>query len=182
MIVVAIIGVLAVLASFGVRRYLATSKTAEATLNLGSIQRAAGEARMRDKMSGAYAAPGKSTSTGFGFCASEPATVPAAVPKARKYVSGNADWSAGKGAGTGGTDIGFYCLKYSMMQPQYYAYGYTATGTGTVAGDKVQITASGDLDGNGVQSQFLMEGRIVASGTATSLVWAPKPLATNPEE
>jgi type IV pilus assembly protein PilA len=182
MVVVAIIGVLAVLASYGVSRYLRTSKTAEATLNVGAIQKNAGEAMTRDKMSGAYAAPGKSTATGYGFCASEVAAVPATIPKARKYVSGKADWSAGKGAGVGGVDIGFYCLKFEIIQPQYYAYSYIATGTGTSANDEIDIDANGDLDGNGITSDFKMTGKIIASGGHTSLVWAPKPLATNPEE
>ena len=58
MIVVAIIGILAVLAIYGVSRYLKSSKTAEATNNIGAIQKNATEALTREKMSGAYVAPG----------------------------------------------------------------------------------------------------------------------------
>src|SRR6185295_18653642 len=61
MIVVAIIGILAVLAIYGVSRYLKSSKTAEATNNIGAIQKNATEALTREKMSGAYVAPGTST-------------------------------------------------------------------------------------------------------------------------
>src|SRR5579872_5773507 len=110
MIVVAIIGVLAVLGIYSVRRYLLTSKTSEATHNLGAIARASTEALTREKMSGAYSKPHTSVGGAYGFCASEPKSVPTSVPKASKYVSGASDWAAGKGAGTGGMDVGFYCL------------------------------------------------------------------------
>ena len=182
MVVIAIIGVLAVLASYGVSRYLKTAKTAEATNNVGAIQKNVTEAMYREKMSGKYVAPGTSTSINYGFCVSEPATVPAAVPKGTKYSSGAGDWSAGKGTGVGGTDIGFYCLRFQVLMPQYYAYGYTATGSGMNVGDSVAIIAHGDLDGNGVTSEFKLTGQIAQQGTQHSLVWAPKALATNPEQ
>src|SRR5689334_23265245 len=51
MIVVAIIGVLAALAIYGVRRYLATSKTAEAKNTIGGIARAAVAAYERETYS-----------------------------------------------------------------------------------------------------------------------------------
>src|SRR5678815_2314921 len=54
MIVVAIIGILAVLAIYGVSRYLKSAKTAEASNNIGALQKQATEALTREKMSGAY--------------------------------------------------------------------------------------------------------------------------------
>jgi len=182
MIVVAIIGILAMLAVYGVSRYLRTAKTAEATNNIGAIQRNTNEAFYREKMSGAYVVPGSKVSVGYGFCPSEANPVPKTVPKGGKYSSGHGDWSVGKGTGVGGTDVGFYCLKFDVAMPQYYSYSYTATGTGTAVGDKVDIVANGDLDGNGVTSTFLEEGQIATQGTSHSLVWAARPLATNPEE
>jgi type IV pilus assembly protein PilA len=188
MIVVAIIGILAVMAIYGVSRYLKSAKTAEATNNIGAIQKNATEALTREKMSGAYVAPGTSTGLSYGFCEGEPGSsatkgsVPAAVPAGAKYTSGAGDWSAGKGKGTNGSDEGFYCLKFSVDQPQYYQYGYSITGPGTSAGDGVDIVALGDLDGNGTSSLFLMHGQIATQGTGSSLVWAPKPAETNPEE
>jgi type IV pilus assembly protein PilA len=182
MIVVAIIGILAVLAIYGVSRYLKSAKTAEATNNIGAIQKNSTEALTREKMSGSYVAPGTSTSLSYGFCESEGASVPAAVPVAAKYTSGAGDWSKGKGAGTGGADKGFYCLKFTVDQPQYYAYGYTATGSGTAAGNSIAIVANGNLDGNGTTSEFKMSGQIATQNNQTSLVWAPKVQETNPEE
>ena len=177
MIVVAIIGILAVLAIYGVSRYLKTSKTAEATNNIGAIQKNATEALTREKGSGAYQAPGATVQFSYGFCASEAASVPAAVPKAAKYVSGAADWDVGAASTPA---VGFYCLKFSVAQPQYYAYSYKATGAGTNSGDAIDIIANGDLDGNGTTSEFKMHGQM--DGTPISLVWANKSLETNPEE
>ena len=185
MIVVAIIGILAVLAIYGVSRYLKTSKTAEATNNIGAIQKNATEALTREKMSGAYKPPGSTVALSYGFCQPEAARVPAATPLGAKYVSGAADWSVGKGTGANGTDVGFYCLKFSVDQPQYYSYGYTVTGgatAGSTVGDTVSITANGDLDGNGTDSTFLMAGKIDGVAGTSSLVWAPKTLDTNPDE
>jgi type IV pilus assembly protein PilA len=182
MIVVAIIGILAVLAIYGVSRYLKSAKTAEATNNIGAIQKNATEALTREKMSGAWTAPGNSTGLAYGFCGSEAATVPAAIPKGAKYTSGAGDWSAGKGTGPGGSDVGFFCLKFTVDQPQYYAYGYVANGTGQANGDSLTVTAAGDLDGNNVSSLFTMTGTIAAQGGSSSLVWAPKVLEQNPEE
>ena len=182
MIVVAIIGILAVLAIYGVSRYLKSSKTAEATNNMGAIQKNATEALTREKMSGAYKAPGSTIDLSYGFCESEKAPVPAAVPKGQKYVSGGDDWSKGKAAGGNGEDIGFFCLKFTVDQPQYYSYSYTATGVGTATGDGIDIIANGDLDGNGTTSEFKMHGEIADQNGTKSLVWAPKALETNPEE
>jgi type IV pilus assembly protein PilA len=171
MIVVAIIGILAVLAIYGVSRYLKTSKTAEATNNIGAIAKNANEALTREKMSGAYVAPGGSVGTAFGLC--DTATpVPAAIAsvKAGKYTSGPTDW-----VGAADPLKGWYCLKFTIDQPQYYQYNYTATST--TAGP-MAIEANGDLDGNGTTSSFYLEGRIVSS----ALIMAPKPLETNPEE
>jgi type IV pilus assembly protein PilA len=182
MIVVAIIGILAVLAIYGVSRYLKSAKTAEATNNIGALQKNATEALTREKMSGAFVGPGSTTGLSYGFCESEGNPVPATVPAGAKYTSGAGDWSVGKAAGTKGEDIGFYCLKFSVDQPQYYSYSYTATGVGTGVGDKIDIIANGNLDGNTVTSEFKMEGQIAAQAGSNSLVWAPKALETNPEE
>jgi type IV pilus assembly protein PilA len=181
MIVVAIIGVLAVLASFGVSRYLKTSKTAEATNNLGAISKNASESLSRDMMPGTRIATKNSTAVGHCICGSAAATVPAAIASvtSKKYTSNPAvDWVAGS------TTAGWQCLKFTIDQPQYYMYGYSESGasctSGTVAGDDVHATANGDLDGIGIQSTFDLEGKVTAG--QSQLIWAPTPLATLPEE
>ena len=168
MIVVAIIGILAVLAIYGVSRYLKSAKTAEASNNVGQIGKNAAEAYSREKMNGAYVAPGSTIAGSQQLCLSG-TTVPAAIPKAAKYVSGPSDWTAGN------TTAGWACLKFDILGPQYYSYSYSADSSGISAFTAV---AYGDLDGNGTTSSFLFSGNIV-SGT---VILAPKALETAPDE
>ena len=186
MVVVAIIAVLSVLAIFGVARYLKTSKSVEAENNVGQIAKAASESLNRDKGAGTYAAPGATTTVGHCICASATASVPTTIAsvQSKKYSSDPVnDWR--QGASMGSEDlVGWRCLKFSVDQPQYYQYTYTESAasctSNTIANDDVHALAHGDLDGNGVQSTFDLEGK-VASGES-QLTWAPKPLETQPEE
>ncbi len=184
MIVVAIIGILAVLAIFGVSRYLKTSKTAEAGNNIGAIAKNASESLNRDLMAGTFNAPGSSTQIGRCICGSATAKVPAAIAQvtSKKYSSDPvADWRSNA---AGEDKIGWHCLKFSVDQPQYYMYSYTESATscttGAIANDDIHAIANGDLDGNGTQSTFDLEGKVTAG--ESQVIWAPKPLETLPEE
>jgi type IV pilus assembly protein PilA len=184
MIVVAIIGILSVLAIYGVTRYLKTAKTAEATNNVGAIAKNANESLTRDLMAGTWVAPGNTTGISHCVCGSALASVPAGIisVKAKKYTSdplfGGPDW----GAGT--TTTGWQCLKFTIDQPQYYMYSYSESagtcGGGNIAGDVIHAIANGDLDGNGTQSTFDMQGQVAAG--ESDITWAPKALETLPEE
>src|SRR5580704_11472661 len=95
MIVVAIIGILSVLAVYGVSRYIANTKSAEAHNALGRIANAAVVQYESERM-----APGvlpQATSAGLSraLCKSASASVPAspAAIQGRKYQSSTADWS-----------------------------------------------------------------------------------------
>jgi type IV pilus assembly protein PilA len=185
MIVVAIIGILAVLAVFGVSRYLKTAKTSEATQNLGAIAKNANESLTREMMLGTYGAPLTTSSVNHCVCDSAGATVPAAIAsvKSKKYVSDPiADWAPTADPLT----KGWKCLKFTIDQPQYYMYNYTSGGscsTGAMPSTGaagVHAIANGDLDGNGVNSTFDLEGDMPAG--EKQLIWAPVPLATLPEE
>ena len=123
MIVVAIIGILAVLAIYGVSRYLKTAKTAQARNNVAQIGKNSAEAYTREKMSGALLSPGNSASGAQALCVSAAAKVPSTVTSiaAKKYVSGPSDWLAGD------TTTGWNCLKFDVLGPQYYMYGYSST-------------------------------------------------------
>src|SRR5258707_9256293 len=57
MIVVAIVGVLAALAIYGVRKYIANAKTAEARNSLGQMSKDASAAYSRENMAGAALSP-----------------------------------------------------------------------------------------------------------------------------
>ena len=169
MIVVAIIGILAVLAIYGVRKYIANAKTAEARNAVGKIQKDAVTAFEREKLAtSTVLSVGTTTSTVRSMCGGA-APVPATVPVAQKYQSSKADWE------TGDATSGWKCLKYEMTAPQYYMYNYTATAgaTGTFT-----VEANGDLNGDSTVSTFraygtVQEGRLNAS---------PQIEETNPEE
>jgi type II secretory pathway pseudopilin PulG len=156
MIVVAIVGILSVLAAYGVRKYVANSKTAEARNALGRIANAAAIQYEHENMAGATLSPG--TSAGFSrtLCKSASASVPssAAMIAGRKYQSSTADWSADFAGNSG-----FSCLHFTIDQPQYYMYSYVASGSSAV-GDRFTATANGDLDGDGVMSTFQLSGSI----------------------
>ena len=137
MIVVAIIGVLAALAIYGVSRYLKHSKTAEATRNLGSIETGSKNQFQQET---------DTSGTGIGpyahkFCPVGVA-VPTTVPKAQKVKVDSTFWN----------DSAWKCLKFSINEPQFYSYSYNATGEGVTA--TYTALAMGDLDGNGTNSEF----------------------------
>ena len=186
MAVVTIIGILSVLAIYGVSRYMKSTKAAEAQNNLGAIAKNASESLSRDTFGGTFTAPGAVVTTNHCICASAKATVPSAIAsvQAKKYSSDpNNDW---RQAGTITTEdhIGWRCLKFSIDQPQYYMYNYTESAnsctTGSIVNDDVHAIANGDIDGNGILSTFDLEGKVAAG--QTQLTWAPTPLATLPEE
>jgi type IV pilus assembly protein PilA len=150
MIVVAIIGVLAALAIYGVSRYLKHSKTAEATRNLGSI-----ETGSKNKFQ--QETPITDTQFVHVFCDPATAKVPAAPPKAQKIKVPGTDWNA----------LTWQCLKFSINEPQFYSYGYTSAGEGVTAA--YTATAEGDLDGNGTNSLFSLQGAGSQTGDAQRL-------------
>src|SRR5580693_1608578 len=76
MIVVAIVGVLAVLAVYGVRKYIANSKTAEARNSLGQISKDAATAFEKESGSTAVLGQGTSSATLRALCISASAAVP----------------------------------------------------------------------------------------------------------
>jgi type IV pilus assembly protein PilA len=147
MIVVAIIGVLAALAIYGVSRYLKHSKTAEASRNLASMETGSKNAYQQDTDQG-----GNGTGPYVHMFCGSSAKTPGTTPKAAKA----------KGDYTGD---GWKCLKFSVNEPQFYSYTYaTNSQTGTAA--VYTATANGDLDGNGVESTFELAGKGGDTGDA----------------
>jgi len=176
MIVVAIVGILAVLAIYGVRKYLANAKTAEATNSLGQVAKNEAAHYEMQSMAGTVMSVGGTTGYTRSLCASEASSVPSAMTsiKGQKWQSGPSDWNKGASANTG-----FACLKFNMDAPQYYAYSYTATGTAGNAGDTFNATANGDLNGDGTLSTFMILGAINGQ---FALNIAPNFITYNPEE
>jgi len=180
MIVVAIVGILAVLAIYGVRKYLANAKTAEARNSLGQIAKGQASSYESESMTSNMLPMGQSAALSRALCASDPGNpVPALTSiQGKKYQSSPADWNKGSGSGTT-RPSGFACLKFTMDQPQYYSYSYTSTGTNGAVNDTFTATANGDLNGDGVYSTFSITGSINSSYT---LNMAPNMLEVNPEE
>jgi type IV pilus assembly protein PilA len=169
MIVVAIIGVLAALAIYGVRRYLASAKTSEAKNTIGSISRGAAAAYERETAASELVAEGSnSTAANHALCASAGA-VPGTPPPGNKYQPNTAE---GNDFELGDAVTGWKCLKFSMSQPIYYQYNYNA-GAGYVATNNPAVpnangfeaAAIGDLDGDTANSIFARTGQI---NTATA--------------
>jgi len=167
MIVVAIIGVLAALAIYGVRKYLATSKTAEAKNTIGTMARAAQAAYERETTASQLVDDGAlSNASSHALCLSAAKAVPDGPPPAgTKYQPSTApgvDFDAGNPL------VGWQCLKFLITVPIYYKYYYViGPGVGVAAGgpnpgaDGFEAAAQGDLDGNGVYSTFSRPGSIV---------------------
>ncbi len=160
MIVVCIVGVLAVLAVYGVQKYVAHAKSAEATSSVGEMAKDAAAAYERESMAASVMAVKTSSGVARRLCGSATATVPASATsiQGRKYQSLPSEWNK-----DAATNAGFACLKFTIDQPQYYMYSYTASGTSGNAGDTFTAQAQGDLNGDGVLSLFQVTGTINSS-------------------
>jgi type IV pilus assembly protein PilA len=175
MIVVAIVGILAVLAIYGVRKYLANAKTAEAQNSLGQLAKDAAAEYEKESMTSTVLTPGTSAAFSRALCKSSSASIPSAIGSVggKKYQSSAAEWNVDAVGNSG-----FACLKFSMDQPQYYMYSYQSPGTGS-AGDSFVATANGDLNGDNVESTFQITGSV---NTAFALNIAPNMYQSQPEE
>jgi len=179
MIVVAIIGVLAALAVFGVRRYVLNSKTAEARNALGGMAKAASMAYDREILAGAILTVGNSTGIVSHFCSSSSASVPASPSsvQGKKYQSSPSEWT------TGDAVSGWSCLRFAMTDPQYYMYTYAEVGSMGAPNESFTAGANGDLDGNGVLSTFSLYGLLQSGSTGAMVATvAPAIVESNAEE
>jgi type IV pilus assembly protein PilA len=150
---VPLLGVMASLGIYGVRRYLVAAKTAEAKNTVGAMSRAAVAAYERETL-----VNGKPANR---LCSSA-TPVPAVVPAAKKYMPSTA---AGADFNGGSPTAGWTCLRFAQTMPMYYQYHYQQ-GSGWMVparapgADGFEATAVGDLDGNGTTSKFSRTGRV----------------------
>jgi len=154
-------GVFVVLGIYGVRKYIANAKTAEAYNSLGQIAKDATAQYEKETIDlGAVT---------HRICPSASRSVPASLSmvSGKKYQSAPGDWTV-----DAPMHAGFACLEYSMDMPQYYLYSYEASPSAFTA------TAQGDLDGDGSPSTFRVRGA-VSGGT---LQVAPNIEAQDPHE
>jgi type IV pilus assembly protein PilA len=188
MIVVAIIGVLAALAIYGVRRYLQSAKTSEAKNGIGAIIRGAVGAYERETTANESVAEG-GTSAAFSHdvCGSAQ-QVPAGNPPAGNKYQPSSQQVPPLDFEQGSALSGWKCLKFTITSPIYYQYhyvgvrvgggssdsNYTSANIGHVAplggtltdttytganGDFIAYTR-GDLDNDSIHSYFSRTGRV----------------------
>jgi len=177
MIVVAIIGILAALAIYGVRRYLQSAKTSEAKNSIGAIARGAVSAYERETTAQQLVAEGTSASAfSHDICGGALSTVPAAIASVagKKYQPNT---NPGLDFETGDASSGWKCLKFTVTSPIYFVYGYQAqrVAGGGVTGavpnatipaiaappvNSLTIFANGNLDGDAIFSGFSQAGTV----------------------
>lgn len=172
MIVVAIIGVLAAIAVYGVSLYLGAARASAAKNNIGEITRAAYAAFERERMGADALADGAVSAEASHIICDSAAPVPALVPKGAKYqpiTSPGSDFYGGN------ETVGWRCLKFSIDQPIAYQYHYTRGASVVAPGSPVacnvqdcfEAGAIGDTNGNNVLARFARAGIV---NTATGLM------------
>lgn len=166
MIVVAIIGMLAALAVFGVSRFLKGAKAGEARNAIGGIARAAADSYTRETAASEMMALGTSSTTGVHQLCDSAVAVPGFVPQAAKYAPNN---SGGVDFDRGSSTSGWKCLRFEIGDPIYYQYNYVRNSTtfcstyGCMASTQAanfEAAAVGDLDGDGTYSAIILNGEI----------------------
>ncbi len=160
MIVVAIIGILAAVAIPAFTRYVKKSRTAEATQHLnkewaGSVTYFESDHMKPNGIPGPKQFPGGGPS-----------------PVAAGWVPDGTDGTGECGCRTGGrcaanptfwsSDPVWAALNFALPDPHNYIPGYSAVNTGTTSA--FTAYAKGDLNCNGVKSEFSRQGGVNAAG------------------
>ncbi|MBK7586327.1 MAG: prepilin-type N-terminal cleavage/methylation domain-containing protein [Myxococcales bacterium] len=174
MVTVVIVGVLAGLAIYGVRRYLFNARTAEARAAIGRMGKDAVGAYSREIMSGAQLPTGGTAAVLNRLCvsASQPVPASAGAIKGGKYQSSPSDWNLD----TATQGKGFACLRFTMTDPQFFQYDYKSStddwAQAGADGTTFDAIARGDLNGDGVLSDFRLSGKLVKapSGSIEALI------------
>ena len=154
MIVVAIIGILAAVAIPAFTRYVKKSRTAEAVVHLnkewaGSLTYYESDHITTGGLMLAKAFPGP-TAAAWAFTSECGCMTGARCP------GGSSVW---------GSDPVWQALNFSLPDPHNYLPGYTGSGTGS--NSQFTAFAKGDLNCNGVLSQFSRQGAINTNGDVT---------------
>jgi type IV pilus assembly protein PilA len=167
LLVVAILGCLASLALYGVRKYVTAAANVEARMNLGRLGKDAASVFERERMAGNLLGANVRVAAQHRLCASAAAAVPTTVPRGTKVQPNPTAWLAGDAV------TGWRCLKFSITSPMYYRYSYTATNPTNTNTATFAATATGDLDGDGVAGgawtlRGAVQGGVVRLGTAVT--------------
>jgi type IV pilus assembly protein PilA len=173
MIVVAIVGVLAALAIYGVRKYLLNAKTAEVRNAVGQMAKDAKAAFERESMAATILAAGATAGASNNLCVTATNAVPSSKASiaGQKYQSNPTEWTADQAT----PGKGFSCLRFAVSDPQYYMYYYTGS---SGASGAFSAAGYGDLNGDGTTSTFSLSGAV----TGGVVFVAPNFLEDKPEE
>jgi type IV pilus assembly protein PilA len=175
MIVVAIIGILAALAIFGVKKYVTNAKTAEARNTLGQISKDGAGAWSKEIMAGSVLDDSAVVAGSNNLCGSSNA-----VPSDKTLIAGQkyqSSTATGADYNAGTSSVGWTCLHFSMEGPQYYQYQYVAAGSpGAYTG--FSAIGIGDLNGDAKYSTFTREAVI----RNKQVVLSPAIAELNPDE
>jgi len=139
MIVVAIIGILAAIAIPAFVGYVRRSKTSEAPSNLKNLYEGAVTYYSQERFARGLGAGSSSA------CLTATAAAPAAVPAAQKVPFPSP------------APQGFIDLGFTISDPVYYQYQINSAGAAcgiTTIGSVYSFNALGDLDGDGMSSNF----------------------------
>ena len=175
MIVVAIIGVLAALAVYGVRKYVMNAKTGEARGAVARIAKDAVTAYQKERMGSEAIALGEASVVPHQMCKGATTTVPTDIPAGKKVQTKPSDWG-------GAQDTGWVCLGFTIEAPQFFRYDYDTSESVNAAGDTFVAIAEGDLDADGTPSKFELGGKIQSDGGDLILTVAPSLKETLPLE
>lgn len=173
MIVVAIIGVLAALAVYGVGRYLAIAKTSEAKNSIGGVSRFAAHAYEREVLQALILADGTNSAAATHILCATAIPVPQNFAQVQgvKYQpisAANQDFNSGDAI------TGWQCLGYAKSEPMYYQLQYNANagyvsvplGAPDPGASGFEAAAQGDTDADNIRSTFSRNG-IVNAATGT---------------
>jgi type IV pilus assembly protein PilA len=167
MIVVAIIGVLAALAIYGVRRYLSAAKSSEAKTFVGAVARAASGAFERERGAAQLLSEGGFANVVHNILCTSATPVPSSIAlvTGRKYQPAT---TAGVDFYSGTNSDGWLCLNVSTSSAIYYRYSYNA-GSGYISpglggpdpgATGFEAAAQGDVDADGKLSTFARSGKV----------------------
>jgi type II secretory pathway pseudopilin PulG len=156
LVFLALAALLSALGMYGLARYLRHAKTAEAVDSVATLGgHAANAYNASDANQPAGTDPAAARAMRH-FPPSSKTPVPPELTDVRgkQYRSSDADWAVSP----------WKELKFSMPQPQFYAYSFESDGAGTSA--KATAVAQGDLNADGHLSKFTLSVTPDGSGDA----------------
>jgi type IV pilus assembly protein PilA len=173
MIVVAIIGILAALAIYGVKKYLTNAKTGEAKNNIGRMGKDAVAAFQREQMDATLLGANGARDAVHRLCADTTNVNPAAIPGGEKRQPDPAIWKS---------DPTWRCLRFSLNDPVYYQYDYDAANPTNLSTGTFAAKATGDLDDDGTSSTWQYTGGMLSNEARLATTITEPTTGDGPEE